>query len=232
MYEPPSRSIGTRPLALSASTESQVYGLFALAIGITAIGAFAGFSFVANPLYTAVSLPLIILEFALIFTSRWWVEKYPVNYALFAVFPFVSGFILIPYLLYVLSAYENGSSLILNALSATVCMALAGAVATRALKWNFSVMGRALIFALFGLLALIILQLFVPALQTSRGEMFISGIGVVIFALFTAYDLQRIQHLGRLGANPFLLALSLYLDIFNLFVYLLRFMSVVSGNRR
>ena len=105
MYEPPSRSIGTRPLALSASTESQVYGLFALAIGITAIGAFAGFSFVANPLYTAVSLPLIILEFALIFTSRWWVEKYPVNYALFAVFPFVSGFILIPYLLYVLSAY-------------------------------------------------------------------------------------------------------------------------------
>ncbi len=37
---------------------------------------------------------------------------------------------------------------------------------------------------------------------------------------------------GSLGANPFLLALSLYLDIFNLFLSVLRFMSVLSGERR
>jgi FtsH-binding integral membrane protein len=54
----------------------------------------------------------------------------------------------------------------------------------------------------------------------------------VIFALFTAVDIQRVKMLGRYGANPFLLALSLYLDIFNLFLYILRFMLALSGDRR
>ena len=42
-----------------------------------------------------------------------------------------------------------------------------------------------------------------------------------------AYDIQRIQHLSRLGASPFLMALSLYLDIYNLFLYVLRFMLAI-----
>ena len=43
---------------------------------------------------------------------------------------------------------------------------------------------------------------------------------------------QRIESQGRMGANPFMLALSLYLDIFNLFLFILRFMTALSGNRR
>ena len=94
-------------------------------------------------------------------------------------------------------------------------------------------MGRFLLFAILGLIGFGLLQLFVPALRQSIGfELALSGAGIVIFAAFTAYDVQRIQKMSREGANPFLLALRLYLDIFNLFLFILRFMMVISGNRR
>jgi FtsH-binding integral membrane protein len=89
-----------------------------------------------------------------------------------------------------------------------------------------------MIFGLIGLIGLSLLQLFVPALRTTGMELAISGFGVVFFAIFTAYDVQRIAKLGKMGANPFMLALSLYLDIFNLFLYVLRFMLVLYGDRR
>ena len=93
-------------------------------------------------------------------------------------------------------------------------------------------MSQALLFGLIGLLILGILQLFVPALRSTQFELILSGGGVLLFASFLAFDLQRIWQLGRAGANPFQLALSLYLDIFNLFLYVVRFMLAISGNRR
>ena len=74
--------------------------------------------------------------------------------------------------------------------------------------------------------------MFIPALRTTQFELILSGLGITVFAVFTAFDLQRIQRLGKMGVNPFMLALSLYLDIFNLFLYVLRFMLVLSGDRR
>ncbi len=57
----------------------------------------------------------------------------------------------------------------------------------------------------------------------------ISCAGVVIFALFTAYDTQRLIELGTCedetvrSKGAVLGALSLYLDFINLFLMLLRF---------
>lgn len=215
---------------VSASTESAAFALFAVAIALTAVGAWVGLVFpAAVQTYGTVAL---IAEFGLILTASWWSRTSPINILLFCLFPFLSGFTLVPYLAYILSSFENGGTLILSALSATASMALAGAVATRLLGVNMSWFGRAGLFALLGLIVLGLLQLFVPALQTTGFELALSGSGVVLFALFTAYDIQRIQAMGRMGANPFLLGLSLYLDIFNLFLYILRFLSVLSGNRR
>lgn len=129
------------------------------------------------------------------------------------------------------AGYANGGQILLNAVGATVCMSLAAVVLAR-IAPNLAAWGRALVFAVIGLIVLSVLQIFVPALQTQGAELFISGIGVVIFGLFTAFDLQRIEAQGRLGANPFMLTLSLYLDIFNLFLYILRFMTALSGDRR
>lgn len=221
----------SEPLALSPSTQAQAYGLFALAMALTLIGVFVGLNIAQHLLSTGLHIGLAIAELVLIFSAGWWSRKTPLNYALFGLFPLLSGITLTPYLLLILAGYANGSAILFNAVGATVFMSLAAVVLAR-IAPNLAAWGRALFFAVLGLLFLTVLQVFVPALRTQGIELLISGAGIVIFGLFTAFDLQRIERMGAVGANPFLLALSLYLDIYNLFIMVLRFMTALSGDRR
>lgn len=225
-------TVRSTPIVLSSSVEGMVYGLFALAVGLTATGVFVGMQYASTLLTSGMYMFLMIAELAIVFTSRWWANRSPLNVILFFLFPFFSGITLTPFILMVSTGYVNGNAILLNALAATTFMAGAAAVFARTTKWNLGMMGRGLLFALLGFLGIAILQLFIPALRTTQGEMLISGAGVLLFAVFTAYDIQRIQRMSVEGASPFLMALSLYLDIYNLFLMVVRFMLAVSGNRR
>ncbi len=225
-------SVRSHPVVLNSSSEAKVYGLFALALALTVVGTFLGIAYARVLIGSGLQLFFLIAELVLIFTSRMWMRSSPLNIILFAAFPLLSGITVSPYILYVLAGYVNGATILLNALAATVFMAAGTAVFALTTKADLSGLGRVLFMGLIGLIAIALLQIFVPSLRTGGAEVLIAGVGVVIFAAFTAYDVQRIQALGRLGANPFLLALSLYLDIFNLFLYILRFMLALSGNRR
>ncbi|MCF7845131.1 MAG: Bax inhibitor-1 family protein [Kiritimatiellales bacterium] len=220
------------PITLEPSREAEVYGLFALAMALTAFGVFIGKEYAPAILTSGVHFLFLIAELGLIFTARLWMNKTPLNYILFGAFPLLSGFTITPYILYILAGYANGGTILLNAFGATAFMATAAAVFARTTSMNLSVLGKALFMGLIGLILLTIAQLFIPALQTTQFELVLSGAGIVIFAVFTAYDLQRIQNLAKTGMNPFLLALSLYLDIFNLFLFIVRFMLILSGERR
>ncbi len=61
-------------------------------------------------------------------------------------------------------------------------------------------------------------------------DLICSGVGVIVFALFTAYDTQNILALGLTededlrDKGAVLGAMNLYLDFINLFLYLLRFL--------
>ena len=224
--------VRSQPIIVSPSVEAQVYGLFAVAMGLTVAGVLLGLQFAVALLTTGMSMILLLVELGIIFTSRWWMSSSPLNYLLFGLFPLLSGITVTPYLLYVLAGYANGGSILLNALGATAFTAAAAAVFARTTQWNLGFLGRGLFFAVLGLIGLSLLQIFVPSLRGTTTELLVSGFGVAIFAVFTAYDVQRIQQQSRLGANPFLMALSLYLDIFNLFLYVLRLMLALSGNRR
>jgi len=227
-----SESSASRPLTLTASVEAQVYLLFALAMGLTVLGVWAGMQMASVLLSTGMHILFLVMELGIIFTSGLWMRSTPLNYVLFGLFPLLSGITVTPYLMYVLVGYANGGAILINALASTLFMGLAAAVFARTTTWNLSVMGRGLFFALLGLIFLGVLQIFIPALRSTQMELMLSGAGVVVFALFTAYDLQKIQAMGRMGASPFLLALSLYLDIFNLFLSIVRFMLALSGDRR
>jgi modulator of FtsH protease len=222
----------SRPVVLPHSVEAQVYGYFAVAMALTLIGTYLGLTYESSLLTGGMLILFVIAELAIVFTSRLWVEKSPLNAVLFGLFPLLSGITITPYLLSVIAGYVNGGSILVNALASTVFMAAAAAVFARVTRWDLGGLGKALFLGIIGLLFMGLLQVFFPSLQSGQMELLISGAGVVIFALFTAFDVQRIQRLGRYGVNPFLLALSLYLDIFNLFLYILRFMLAVSGNRR
>ncbi|MDO8649226.1 MAG: Bax inhibitor-1 family protein [Candidatus Peregrinibacteria bacterium] len=224
--------VRSQPLTLSSSTEAQTYLLFGVAMALTVVGVFAGMAGAVTILSSGVHFVLLLVEIAIIISAPWWMSKTPLNYLLFGLFPLLSGITITPYLLFVLTGYANGGTILVNALAATASMALAAGFFAKVTSWNLSGMARGLFFALIGLLCFGLLQLFFPSLRGTQMELFASGAGVVIFALFLAYDVQRIAHMGKVGANPFMLALSLYLDIFNLFLYVLRFMVALSGERR
>ena len=100
-------------------------------------------------------------------------------------------------------------------------MSIYGAVTKRTL----STMGRTLMMLLIGLLVAMIVNIF---MGSGMLDLCISCAGVVIFALFTAYDTQRLIELGTCedeevrSKGAVLGALSLYLDFINLFLMLLR----------
>lgn len=229
---PPLAPSQSQPIVLSRSVESQVYGYVALAMALTLVGIYVGIQFAVTLLSGGMLIFFLIAELAIIFTSRWWIQQSPLNILLFALFPLLSGITITPYILLVLTGYVNGGSILLNAVAATVFMTAAAAVFARTTQWNMAAMGKALFIGVLGLLFMGLLQMLFPSLQGGVTELLVSGAGVILFALFTAYDVQRIQAMSRYGVSPFLLALSLYLDVFNLFLYVLRFMLALSGNRR
>lgn len=99
-------------------------------------------------------------------------------------------------------------------------------------KTDLTKMGSFLMMALIGIIIASVVNWFA---QSSALHYIISFGGVVIFTGLTAYDVQKLKHIG---SNPALEgeekdksvimgALSLYLDFINLFLFLLRFL----GNR-
>lgn len=227
----PSSSTSSSPIVLSASVQAQTYALLALAMALSAAGTFIGLIYAVTILSTGVHLFFLIAELAIIFTAQLWMDRRPWNYLLFALFPLLSGITFAPYVLFLLAAYVNGAVILFNAVVATTFLCLAAAVFARVAP-DLSGLARGLLFALLGIILFTILQIFVPSLQTGGAELFISGIGIAVFGLFLSLDIQRVARMGRLGFSPFLLALSLYLDIFNLLLMVLRFMTAFSGRRR
>lgn len=232
MQYPYSSAPHSRPITIDRSVLSSVYGLFALAMGLTAAGVYAGAVFALPILASGWVYLLFLAEFAIVFSARMWMRSSPLNYILFAVFPILSGLTITPFLMNIVASYANGYAIIANAVVATAFMAGAAAVFARSTTINMASMGGFLFMAVMGLIVAGLFQLFIPGLQTGTFELLVSGIGIVVFAGFTAYDVQRIQNASGTGASAFMLALSLYLDIFNLFLYLLRFMSATGGQRK
>ena len=100
-------------------------------------------------------------------------------------------------------------------------------------KTDLTGVGNIAIMMLWGLIIALIVNIF---MASKAFDFVISIVGVVLFSLLTAYDTQKIKHIGQqLAADEETVnkiavigALTLYLDFINLFIYLLRFM----GNRR
>lgn len=95
-------------------------------------------------------------------------------------------------------------------------------------KRNLSGLGRTLMMLLIGLIIASIANMFIGG---STMDLMICIAGIVIFALFTAYDFQRLQVEGATledesirEKGAILGALGLYINFYNIFLYLLRFL--------
>ncbi len=94
-------------------------------------------------------------------------------------------------------------------------------------------------YLIVGLIALVVMSIINIFLRSSQMDFILSIVGVVLFVIFTAYDVNRIKNqfthsivyekeVELLDKIEIAGALTLYLDFINLFLYLLR----LFGRRR
>lgn len=204
----------------------KVMSFFALAILSSAAGTFITYKyfllyFIQHP---ALMYVLFALELVLIFTSRIWSTKRPLNRVMFAAFTFITGVTVAP-LIGVLMASSAGVAILSKALLATALMFSATAIFGWTTKWNLSGLRGFLLIGLIGLIIVGVIGIFIP--WSNATEMVYAGFGVLLFSGFTMYDFQKLKQYPE---DRYIdAALNLYLDLFNLFLMILR---LIMGSSR
>lgn len=92
-------------------------------------------------------------------------------------------------------------------------------------------------FLMMGVIGILIASLLNIFFRSPMGTFLISVAGVIIFTLFTAYDVQNIKKTySYIGVNSDMAnkialvgALNLYLDFVNIFIYLLKFIGITTN---
>jgi len=200
----------------------KVMFFFALAIMSSALGVYTTMNYFMSYF---IEIPwlmygLFALELIIILTSRLWRTHSPLNRILFVAFTFITGVTVAP-LIAIVSASATGPTVLMQALLATGLMFTATALIGWTTKYDLSRLGGFLMMGLIGMIIVGIIGIFLPWGSTT--EMVYSGIGVLIFCGYTMYDFQKIK---RYPEDAYIdAALALYLDIFNLFLFILRLMN-------
>ncbi len=204
------------------------YWLLALSLLPTIAGAFAGMQLNFIALFKAAPIMTPLLMFGAMLGSLWIVTLLRNSAwgvaALFG-FTFVSGLMLTP-ILTVAAGFRNGGQLVALAggLTAAVFFALASYATVS--KRDFSFLGR---FLFVGLILLIVASLANLFFQVPVVALSISAIAVLLFSMYLLYDLSNIVRGGE--TNYVMATLSLFLDLFNIFISLLNLLLAFSGQR-
>jgi FtsH-binding integral membrane protein len=171
---------------------------------------------------------LIILELVLVFGLSFAIKKISALTAsiVFLLYAALNGVTLsVIFLAYTATSI---TSVFVAAAAMFGVMALYGYTTKR----DLTKLGSLLLMALFGLIIAMIVNVFI---HSPGFNLAVSAIGVLIFVGLTAYDAQKIKQLAAQGMTgetaskaAIIGALSLYLDLINLFLFLLR----IFGQRR
>lgn len=209
----------------SSTFTNKVMSLFGLALLVTGLGVYTGFNYGLSYFYSTPGLMmgLFALELGLIITSGWWSKKEPLNYALFSAFTFISGLTLVPLLLSFASEFK-GYDIIYSALFSSTATFIGAGLFGLTTKRSLTGLYGFLVMGLIGLLIVSIGGIFFPWGNTM--EMMVSGFGVLLFAGYAAVDFNR---LSSYPEDAYInAAMALYLDFFNLFIFVLRLTGALS----
>ena len=145
--------------------------------------------------------------------------------ALLLAFTFVAGFFLGP-ILQIALHLKNGAQLVGMAAGGTGIIFFSLATLATVTKRDFSFMGK---FLFIGLILLIIASLGNLFFQVPALALTISAIAVLIFSAYILFDVSQIVQGGQ--TNYVMATMSLYLDIYNIFINLLSLLMAFSGER-
>lgn len=198
----------------------KVMTFFALAIFISMGGVYTAMTYLMQYFVQAPALMYVLfaVELGIIFTSRKWSTKRPLNRILFALFAFITGVTIAPLIMMVLAS-TAGSVMLMKALLATGFMFTATAIIGTTTKYDLSGLRGFLVMGLIGMIVISVIGIFLPWGNTF--ELVFAGGGIILFSGFTMYDFQKLKTFPE---DRYIdAALMLYLDIFNLFLFILRF---------
>lgn len=219
---------GTRDVSATRNRVLRnTYWLLAISMVPTIVGAWLGvqmnFSFFQGSPFIG-----FMIFMAIAFGFFYAIEKNKnsgIGVALLLAFTFFMGLMLSRIIGHVLG-YSNGASLIMTAFGGTA--AIFGVMATVATvsKRDFSGLGKWLFAGVLVILVAMVANIFlqIPALQLA-----ISVVAIAIFSAYILYDVQRIINGGE--TNYVTATLSIYLDVYNVFVHLLSILGITGGER-
>jgi len=194
-----------------------VYQLIAYSLLIATAGAFIGLhnlEFLTGATYFV----LVAVEFALIFAlilSKKILESTNLSMIMLFLFTFISGLTLAPTIARYLSS-SSGVETLVTALLATGVVVGSLSFFAAYTKKDFSVYRQVLFIALIGVIVLALLNLF---LSISWFGLLISYLVLIVFSFYMIMDTQTL--IKGEYKYPVVMALSIYLDILNIFSSLL-----------
>ncbi|CAG9561457.1 unnamed protein product [Danaus chrysippus] len=140
----------------------------------------------------------------------------PMNFIFLSIFTVAESFLLGV----TSSMYQSEAVMMAVGITAAVCLALT--IFAMQTKWDFTMMGGALIVATVVLLIFGIVAIFVKGKVIT---LVYASLGAIIFSLYLIYDTQLMmggKHKYSISPEEYIFAaLNLYLDIINIFIYIL-----------
>ena len=210
-------ALADRPAVLG-----KVMGLLGFAFLFTAGGAVIG-----STLGPGAFLLSIVGSFGTLIALQFLRERSPLNLALLYGFATFEGMALG----LILEAYiaRGLGGAVFNAAATTAAVTLAAGAYGYTTKRDLSGLGGILLVGLIGVVVASVVGIFVqlPLLYIA-----ISAVAAVLFTGFIVFDLNRVANSrGATEGQAVLLAVSVYLDIFNLFLALLRLFGFAGSSR-
>ncbi len=202
-----------------------VFSTFAVTYGIVYYGSYDLQLFVLNNYYIWMIAEIVVV---IAFTAGSRKASYGAAFAMYAIYAILTGFTMTVFCFAFTPEVFNGTLLFTSAYFAL--LALYGYTT----KKDLSSMRSLLTVSLFIILGLSIFNFF---FYSASLDFLIVLLGLVVFTGFTVYDVQKLKNIyfamaqGNLdnktaGKLAIYGALTLYLDFINLFIYLLRLISL------
>lgn len=217
--------------AASAASQNRVlrntYLLLALTMVPTVLGALLGvqlsFSFFAGS-------PMIgfMVFLGIAWGFMWGIQRTRnsgLGVALLLAFTFFMG-LMLSRILQVALGFSNGASLIAMAAGCTGVVFFAMSALAATIKRDLSFLGK---FLFVGVVVLLVAALANAFFQIPALALTISAVAVLLFSAYLLYDIARIVQGGE--DNYVVATLSVYLDIYNIFVSLLNLFMAFGGER-
>ena len=219
-------AVQVRSGAERATLVRRTYGLVFASVIVTMLG--VAFAFTQPALMQAVAMhPFIamICLFAPLIMAQRSARDFPRNIAYTGIFTFIEGIFLAPFLVLAERAAPGSVSE-----AAVLTFAAFGALSLYATvsRRDFSAWGS---FFMIGLVVLFVAMLINMFVHSAAGGLVISAVGVLVMSGLLVFDTWRLLRSGQYGQDDYVLAaVSIYLDLLNMFIFILSLLS--GGNRR